>query len=182
MSSSTTQQARDAGAAALATAQDKTKTLYTKLTNNWVVTGYVRPAGSKVKSWYDRCPVLVKVTLLALAALSAVPLACFFGFMAVVTAGCLIVGGIAFTIVEGGFATFASAFLIPTLGVTGLMAFGVGMTVLVARVCYKMLMYGVGFFKSPEQKAEVEKRTRDTIQQAADYARPHGPVSQGGGR
>ncbi|KAG0070348.1 hypothetical protein BGZ92_004489, partial [Podila epicladia] len=149
MSSSSTQQARDAGVTALATAQDKTKSLYSKLTSNWVVVGYVRPAGSKVKSWYDRCPVLVKATLLALAALSAVPLACFFGFMTVVTAGCLIVGGIAFTIVEGGFATFASAFLIPTLGVTSLMAFGVGMTVLVARVCYRMLMYGIGFFKSP---------------------------------
>ncbi|KAG0094276.1 hypothetical protein BGZ93_007417, partial [Podila epicladia] len=81
----------------------------------------------------------------------------------------------------GGFATFASAFLIPTLGVTSLMAFGVGMTVLVARVCYRMLMYGIGFFKSPV-KAEAEKRSRDTIQQAADYARSHGPVSHGGGR
>ncbi|KAG0082627.1 hypothetical protein BGZ93_002346, partial [Podila epicladia] len=100
MSSSSTQQARDAGVTALATAQDKTKSLYSKLTSNWVVVGYVRPAGSKVKSWYDRCPVLVKATLLALAALSAVPLVCFFGFMTVVTAGCLIVGGIAFTIVE----------------------------------------------------------------------------------
>ncbi|KAG0339200.1 hypothetical protein BG000_002624 [Podila horticola] len=182
MSTSTAHQARDAGEAALATAQDKTKTLYSKLTSNWVVAGYVRPAGTKVKGWYDRCPMLLKATLLALAALSAIPLACFFGFMAIVTAGCLIVGGIAFTIVEGGFATFASAFLIPTLGVTGLMAFGVGMTVLVARVCYKMLMYGVGFFKSPNLKAESEKQSRDTIQQTADYSRSHAPAALGGGR
>lgn len=102
MSSSTAQQARDAGESALATATDKTKSLYSKMTNNWLVASYVRPAGTKVRGLYDRCPVLVKVTLLTLVALSAIPLACFFGFMAMVTAGCLIVGGIAFTIVEVG--------------------------------------------------------------------------------
>lgn len=102
MSSSTAQQGRDVGESVLATATDKTKSLYSKVTNNWLVASYVRPAGTKVKGLYDRCPALVKVTLLALAALSAIPLACFFGFMAVVTAGCLIVGGIAFTIVEVG--------------------------------------------------------------------------------
>ncbi|KAF9391070.1 hypothetical protein CPC16_004612 [Podila verticillata] len=180
MSSSTAQQGRDVGESVLATATDKTKSLYSKATNNWLVASYVRPAGTKVKGLYDRCPILIKVTLLALAALSAIPLACFFGFMAMVTAGCLIVGGIAFTIVEGGFATFASAFLIPTLGVTGLMASGVGMTVLVARVCYKMLMYGVGFFKSPDLKAEAEKRSKDMMHQAGEYVRTPIPLSTGG--
>ncbi|KAF9377664.1 hypothetical protein CPB97_010028 [Podila verticillata] len=171
MSTSTAQKGRDVGESVLATATDKTKSLYSKVTHNWLVASYVRPAGTKVKGLYDRCPILIKVTLLALAALSAIPLACFFGFMAMVTAGCFIVGGIAFTIVEGGFATFASAFLIPTLGITGLMAFGVGMTVLVARVCYKMLMYGVGFFKSPDPKVEAEKRSKDMMHQAGEYAR-----------
>ncbi|KAG0334660.1 hypothetical protein BG004_000320, partial [Podila humilis] len=168
--STATERAQQAGNVALTTAQDKTRSLYSKLTNNWLVTSYIRPVTNTLVGWYDRSPFLVKITLLALAALSAVPVACFLGFMSLVTAGCLVVGGIAFTIVEGGFATFASAFLIPTLGVTALMAFGVGLSVMVARVCYKMVLYGFGFFKSPDLKAAAEQRTRETVQGAAEKA------------
>ncbi|KAF9409593.1 hypothetical protein BGZ94_001901 [Podila epigama] len=172
MSSATAvaQQAQAAGENVMSAAARKTNTIWHKVTSNKMMQSYIMPAARGTKSYYDRSPFVVRATILALVVLSAIPVACFLGFMGFVTAGCLVVGGIAFTIVEGGFATFASAFLIPTLGVTALMAFGVGMTVLVARTCYKMLMYGVGFFKSPDLKATAEARTKESIQTVVDAA------------
>lgn len=64
------------------------------------VQNYIMPAFNYTRQRYQSSGPLVKITLMTFAALSAIPLACFTGFMGVVTLGCLIVGGIAFTIVE----------------------------------------------------------------------------------
>ncbi|KAI7831310.1 hypothetical protein BC939DRAFT_226227 [Gamsiella multidivaricata] len=61
---------------------------------------YLMPTVDYIRDKYRRSPTVVKIVLMTFAALSAIPLACFVGFMGVVTLGCLIVGGIAFTIVE----------------------------------------------------------------------------------
>ena len=65
-----------------------------------LVQKYITPAAHYVQQKYRQCPAVVRFSLLTFAALSAVPVACFMGFMAMVTIGCLIVAGIAFTIVE----------------------------------------------------------------------------------
>jgi hypothetical protein len=64
------------------------------------VQNYVMPAWNFIRQKYQNAGPLVKITLMTFGALSAIPLTCFFGFMSVVTVGCLIVAGIAFTIVE----------------------------------------------------------------------------------
>lgn len=87
-----------------------------------IVQNYITPATQYVLQKYRQCPAVVRFSLLTFAALSAVPVACFTGFMAMVTLGCLIVAGIAFTIVEvrksrcfffwggeGGFPLFSSS-------------------------------------------------------------------------
>ncbi|KAF9136505.1 hypothetical protein BG015_003104, partial [Linnemannia schmuckeri] len=91
------------------------------------VQNYIVPAFNYTCQRYQASGPLVKITLMTFMALSAIPLACFTGFMGVVTLGCLIVGGIAFTIVEGGFAMFGSAFLLPALGVVCLVSAALGL-------------------------------------------------------
>ncbi|KAK3843599.1 MAG: hypothetical protein J3R72DRAFT_440376 [Linnemannia gamsii] len=58
------------------------------------------PAVNYARTKYQASGLLVKITIITFLALSAVPLACFAGFMGIVTLGCLIVGGIAFSVVE----------------------------------------------------------------------------------
>lgn len=65
-----------------------------------LVQNYIMPTFNYTRQKYQSSGSLVKITLMTFAALSAIPLACFTGFMGVVTLGCLIVGGIGFTIVE----------------------------------------------------------------------------------
>ncbi|GJJ67698.1 hypothetical protein EMPS_00044 [Entomortierella parvispora] len=93
---------------------------------NGVFQNYVQPALERVWDLLNRTPFLLKIALLGFFGLSAVPLGCFFGFMSIVTVGCFVLGGIAFSVVEGGFVMFASTFLLPTLGVSLLIATGVG--------------------------------------------------------
>ncbi|KAG0054668.1 hypothetical protein BGZ83_010688 [Gryganskiella cystojenkinii] len=87
---------------------------------------YIQPNFTRLKAAFDKAPYLIKVGLVLVTGMSAVPLGLFAGFMSIVTVGCLILGGIAFSVVESGFATFGSLFLLPTLGVTLLIASGVG--------------------------------------------------------
>lgn len=61
---------------------------------------YLMPAWNYTRQKYQNAGPLVKIMLMTFGALSAIPLACFLGFMGVVTVGCLIVAGIGFTIVE----------------------------------------------------------------------------------
>jgi len=65
-----------------------------------VVQNYAMPMVRYVRQKYDQSPMVIKVALVSFGALSAIPVTCFLGFMAMITLGCLIVGGIAFTIVE----------------------------------------------------------------------------------
>ncbi|KAG0257939.1 hypothetical protein BG011_003670 [Mortierella polycephala] len=69
-----------------------------------VVQNYAMPAWSMAKRRYNQSPMVLKISVLSFAALSAVPIGCFMGFMGLITVGCMIVSGIVFTAVEGGFA------------------------------------------------------------------------------
>ncbi|KAF9291233.1 hypothetical protein BGZ68_004753 [Mortierella alpina] len=133
-----------------------------------IVQNYVMPVMRYGRQKYDQSPVVLKVALVSFAALSAIPVTCFLGFMAMITLGCLIVGGLAFTIVEGGFAVFGSAFLFPALGVVLLVSGALGLTALVAHVCYLITMYFVGVIWGGGQKREVQR----TVERGAEKAQP----------
>ncbi|KAI8356959.1 hypothetical protein B0O80DRAFT_446224 [Mortierella sp. GBAus27b] len=76
--------------------------------------------------------------------------------MGVVTVGCLIVGGIAFTIVEGGFAMFASAFLLPALGFVLLITGALGLFGLTIYGIYRVGASVIGMIWGPGQSQEVQ--------------------------
>lgn len=78
-----------------------------------IVQNYVMPVARYSRQKYDQSPMVIKVALVSFGALSAIPVTCFLGFMAMITLGCLIVGGLAFTIVEvnGGSLDCAKRFL-----------------------------------------------------------------------
>lgn len=65
-----------------------------------LVQRYVNPPSAWVANKYQQSPAPVRFLLMGFGAMSAIPIGCFLGFMGVVTLGCLVVGGIAFTIVE----------------------------------------------------------------------------------
>ncbi|KAK3838586.1 MAG: hypothetical protein JOS17DRAFT_786505 [Linnemannia elongata] len=130
------------------------------------VQNYIMPAFNYTRQRYQSSGPLVKITLMTFAALSAIPLACFTGFMGVVTLGCLIVGGIAFTIVEGGFAMFASAFLLPALGVVCLVSAALGLFGLVMYAGYMFTCYVIGLIWGSAAKRDV----RGNVQQGTEQA------------
>lgn len=65
-----------------------------------IVQHYLVPAAQWTRSKYKQAPMAIRSSLLSFAALSAIPLACFLAFMGVVTAGCLVLGGLAVMVVE----------------------------------------------------------------------------------
>ncbi|KAF9906621.1 hypothetical protein EC991_000422 [Linnemannia zychae] len=132
---------------------------------------YVMSPAGYLKQRYIRAPRIVKIGLIGVGAMSAIPLACFAGFMAMVTLGLLIVGGIAFTIVESVFAMFGSIFLLPTLGVSFLVACGVGLVSLVAQVCYVIACGFLGMIWGGGKMREGQRQMREAGQRAEQGGR-----------
>ncbi|KAF9936722.1 hypothetical protein BGZ65_002084 [Modicella reniformis] len=126
-----------------------------------MVQRYIRPSYDWVVSKYQQSPTAVRLMLAGFGAMSAIPVGCFLAFMGVVTLGCLIVGGIAFAIVEGGFALFGSAFLLPALGVALLISSGVGIVTLFLYCCYIVAIYVVSFFRGPPIAPATSERARE---------------------
>ncbi|KAF9349433.1 hypothetical protein BGX34_001801 [Mortierella sp. NVP85] len=145
-----------------------------------LVQRYVSQPSKWVANKYQQSPTPVRFLLMGFGAMSAIPIGCFLGFMGVVTLGCLVVGGIAFTIVEGGFALLGSAFLLPTLGVTLLIACGVGIVSLCLYCCYVVAVYIVSFFRGPTtDRREIDNRAQALTDRARDKA-PEPIVHRGG--
>ncbi|KAF9428652.1 hypothetical protein BGZ94_001573 [Podila epigama] len=125
-----------------------------------IVKDYLGPVATYSKQKYRQLPLTVRYTVASFGLLSAIPVACFLGFMAVVTTGCLIVGGLGLTVVEGGFAMFASVFLLPALGVAVLVSGGLGLTAWTGIMTYRAAafmtdkMFGSGTKESVERKVE----------------------------
>ncbi|KAH7034042.1 hypothetical protein BKA57DRAFT_185927 [Linnemannia elongata] len=136
-----------------------------------VVQRYVFPPAGYLKSRYVQAPTGVKIGVIGFGAMSAIPLGCFMGFMGLVTLGCLIVVGVGFTIVEGGFAMFGSVFLLPALGVSLLVACGVGLISMVAYVGYLMACAVLGMICGQGDTREARRRIREAKQRAHDGGR-----------
>ncbi|KAF9947898.1 hypothetical protein BGZ70_002445 [Mortierella alpina] len=146
------------------TVTDKTASLVTALRNTSIAQNYILPVLRRARQTYDQSHWTIKVFIASAVAMSAVPVLCFLAFMSVVTVGCLIVAAVAFTIVEGGFSLFGSVFLMPALGVTFLLAGGVGLLFFVLWTCYRMTLTIVGFVWGPGQQRRVEDKTEQWTQ------------------
>lgn len=136
-----------------------------------VVQRYVFPPAGYLNNQYVQAPTSVKIGVIWFGAMSAIPLGCFKGFMGLVTLGCLIVGGVGFTIVEGGFAMFGSVFLLPALGVSLLIACGVGLISMAAYVGYLMACAVLGMICGQGDTREARRRIRVAKQRAHDGGR-----------
>ncbi|KAG0206491.1 hypothetical protein BGX28_002074 [Mortierella sp. GBA30] len=127
---------------------------------------YVMPVGRYIRQKYSQSPTVLRVSVMSFGLLSAIPVGCFMAFMSLVTLGCVIVGGIAFTIVEGGFAVFGSAFLFPALGVVLLISGSLGLFASVMYVCYMMVMYVVGVIWGAGQRRGVQRSVEGNAEKA----------------
>ncbi|KAF9123990.1 hypothetical protein BGW39_008546, partial [Mortierella sp. 14UC] len=133
-----------------------------------VVQRYVVLPAGYLKQRYVQAPMSVKLGIIGFGAMSAIPLGCFAGFMGMVTLGLLIVGGIAFTIVEGGFAMFGSVFLLPALGVSLLVACGVGLVSLVVYVGYVIACGLLGMIWGGGDMREGQRQMREAKSRAEE--------------
>ncbi|KAI1309131.1 hypothetical protein EDD11_004142 [Mortierella claussenii] len=154
---------------------ETTRSALTTVQSSGIVQRYVRPSYQYLKQRYDNSPLLVRLLVITFGAMSAIPMGCFTAFMSVVTLGCLIVGGIAFTIVEGGFAMFGSAFLLPALGVAFLISCGVGLVVLVAYTSYIVACYVVAFLRGAPDTREVQRRGDQLAERGKEKAAETSP-------
>ncbi|KAG0375879.1 hypothetical protein BGX24_008561 [Mortierella sp. AD032] len=164
--STTASSARDMMADTSLKVTETTRDAVSTIKRSGPVQNYVMPAFNYAHTKYQTSGPLVKITIMTFLALSAVPLACFAGFMGVVTLGCLIVGGIAFSVVEGGFAMFASAFLLPALGVVCLVSAALGLFGLVMWSGYMFTCYVIGIIWGTGPKRDIQRN----IQQGAETA------------
>ncbi|KAF9181593.1 hypothetical protein BGZ51_005309 [Haplosporangium sp. Z 767] len=131
-----------------------------------IVQNYAMPVWSMVRRRYNQSPMVLKISILSFAALSAVPIGCFMGFMGLITLGCMIVGGIAFTVVEGGFAMFGSAFLLPALGLVLLMTGALSLFGLVVWGGYVFTCYVVGIIWGPGEKRDIQRNVERGVDRA----------------
>ncbi|KAG0014498.1 hypothetical protein BGZ81_000423 [Podila clonocystis] len=136
---------------------------------------YVVPAAQWTGHKYQQAPMAIRSSLVSFIALSAIPLACFLGFMGVVTAACLLLGGLAVTVVEGGFAAFGSLFLLPALGVALLVACGLGLTGMTGFATYRCAHYVFDKVLGPDTKETI----RNKAEQAQGGARERVEKVQG---
>lgn len=98
--SETAQSARGIVEGTSAQVQGRTRGALETVKQSWPVQGYIVPTFEWLRAKYNRSPMIIRITVATFGILGAIPLACFFGFMGVVTLGCLIVGGIGASIVE----------------------------------------------------------------------------------
>ncbi|KAI8603368.1 hypothetical protein EDD21DRAFT_402906 [Dissophora ornata] len=136
---------------------ESTKAAFSSVQSSGLVQHYVKPAYTFLWGKYGQSPTLVRWLIFGFVAMSAIPIGCFLGFMSLVTVGCLIIGGIAFAIVEGGFAMFGSAFLLPTLGVAFLISSGIGLVSLMVYAFYQTAWYVVNLFRSSAEGRQIER-------------------------
>lgn len=94
------EQAKEVAQEAPQIVASKAQSALESVKNMGIVQRYVLPPVGYLKQRYVQAPVTIKIGLIGFGAMSAIPLGCFLGFMSLVTLGCLIVGGIGFTIVE----------------------------------------------------------------------------------
>ncbi|KAI7824821.1 hypothetical protein BC939DRAFT_502536 [Gamsiella multidivaricata] len=170
MSSSTAHDIREMTGEASHRVTETTKAALTTVQSSGFVQRYIMPSYQWSRQKYEQSPMLVRLMILGFIAMSAIPIGCFMGFMALVTLGCLIVGGIAFLIVEGGFTMFASAFLMPALGVSFLVAGGIGLVAMAAYTGYLVVCFVVGVFRGPVQRGQLERGTEHLTDRAREKA------------
>ncbi|KAG0001153.1 hypothetical protein BGZ65_003742 [Modicella reniformis] len=149
---------------------EKTRGAFEAVKQSGPVQSYVMPMVEWFRDKFNRSPMMVRVTLITFGILSAVPVGCFMGFMSVVTLGCLIVGAIAFTVVEGGFGMFGSAFLLPALGLVLLITGAMGLFGLVLYIGYRAVSYVIGAIWGPGQKQEVQRAVERGAEKAGQGA------------
>lgn len=157
-------QARDAAQEAPQMVASKAQSALESVKQIGIVQRYVLLPAGYLKTRYVQAPTSVKIGVIGFGAMSAIPLGCFMGFMGLVTLGCLIVGGIGMTIVEGGFAIFGSVFLLPALGVSLLVACGVGLVSMVAYAGYLMACAVLGMIWDQGDTREVQRQVREAKQ------------------
>ncbi|KAF9092742.1 hypothetical protein BGX23_003957 [Mortierella sp. AD031] len=167
---STAQSARDIMTDASLKVTETTRDTVSAVKRSGPVQNYILPAFNYLRTRYNNSSILVKITVMTFAVLSAVPLACFIAFMGVITLGCLIVGGIAFSVVEGGFAMFGSAFLLPALGVVCLVSAALGLFGLVMYAGYMFTCYVIGIIWGTGAKRDVQRLGERGAERAQDVA------------
>ncbi|KAF8938995.1 hypothetical protein BGZ47_008346 [Haplosporangium gracile] len=165
------EQAREVAQEAPQIMANKAQSVLESVKQMGIVQRYVLPPAGYLKSRYIRAPTNVKIGIIGFGAMSAIPLGCFLGFMALVTLGCLIIAGIGLTIVEGGFAMFGSVFLLPALGVSLLIACGVGLISMVAYVSYLMVCAVLGMIWGQGDTREAQRQMREAKQRADEGGR-----------
>ncbi|KAF9140373.1 hypothetical protein BG015_001691 [Linnemannia schmuckeri] len=154
-------QARDVAQEAPQIMTSKAQSALESVKQMGIVQRYVLPPAGYLKSRYVQAPTSIKLGVIGFGAMSAIPLSCFLGFMVLVTLGCLIVGGIGLTIVESGFAMFGSVFLLPALGVSLLVACGVGLLSMVAYVGYLMVCAVLGMIWGQGDMRGTQRQIRE---------------------
>ncbi|KAF9911245.1 hypothetical protein EC991_004469 [Linnemannia zychae] len=168
--SATASSARDIMADTSLKVTETTRDAVSTIQRSGPVQNYVMPTYNYARIRYQNAGPLVKIIIMTFLALSAIPLACFTGFLGMVTLGCLVVGGIGFSVVEGGFAMFASAFLLPALGVVCLVSAALGLFGLVMWSGYMFTCYVIGVIWGTGPKRDIQRN----IQQGADQAQAAG--------
>ncbi|KAG0056680.1 hypothetical protein BGZ83_003923 [Gryganskiella cystojenkinii] len=138
---------------------ESTRSVANKVKQFSLVQNYVIPTYNWLVQKFWQCPMVLRFALMTFGALSAIPLACFFGFIGM-----------------GGFAAFASLFLVPALGVALLLSCGLGTVGLVAYTCYRSLLYVIGIVSGPP----AARGTQSKVEHAADQAHRTGHHMAGG--
>ncbi|KAG0046929.1 hypothetical protein BGZ89_005114 [Linnemannia elongata] len=164
-------QARDVAQEAPQIVTSKAQSTLEYVKQMGIVQRYVLPPAGYLKNRYVRAPTSFKIGVIGVGAMSAIPLGCFMGFMGLVTLGCFIVGGIGFTIVEGGFAMFGSVFLLPALGVSLLIACCVGLVSMVAYVGYLMACAVLGMIWGQVDTRGAQRQLREAKQMTDEGGR-----------
>ncbi|KAG9067521.1 hypothetical protein KI688_012304 [Linnemannia hyalina] len=147
-------QARDATHEAPQIVASKAQSALESVNQMGIVQHYVFPPAGYLKNLYVQAPTSVKIGVVGFGVISAFPLGCFMGFMGFVTLGSLIVG----------FAIFSLVFLLPALGVSLLVACGVGLVSMVAYVGYLLscavlsMIWGHGDLRKAKRQIREAKQ------------------------
>ncbi|KAF9100449.1 hypothetical protein BGX29_006591 [Mortierella sp. GBA35] len=101
----------------------------------------VPPVNVKLNQGHDQQQFLMvlKLTIVTSGAAFLFLFACYLGFLAMVTAGCLLFGGMIAIIVQSGLFFVGSNTLLPMLVLSILIAYGVGLVFLLAYVEYLLV-------------------------------------------
>ncbi|KAG9061160.1 hypothetical protein KI688_007498 [Linnemannia hyalina] len=140
-------QARDATHETPQIVASKAQSALESVNQMGIVQHYVFPPAGYLKNLYVQAPTSVKIGVVGFGAMSAFPLGCFMGFMGFV-----------------GFAIFSLVFLLPALGVSLLVACGVGLVSMVAYVGYLLscavlsMIWGHGDLRKAKRQIREAKQ------------------------